>query len=304
MYHIVLSGSGSRFACFIGGFKYIQEHVHPGFLQNVGSVVGTSGGAFVALLVALGFSLKSMEELCISVSYEDVRNLDINCLLAGYGVDNGARFVKLFKCIIARKLGDPNATFADLFAATSVHLKITATNVTHKSLTVFDHMSHPDTPLWLALRASISLPLLFTAVEVDGDIYSDGGLLCSMPVRLLGQPSEQDTVVGFNLEFVEDAKAKIDDLLGYLLAISQTMYSTINRIDYEAYNKQKAYELIKISTATISPFNLNVNQQIRTDLMQTAYSQTELFYNQPEIVAKVFTKSVFAKVLQRARSGD
>ncbi len=69
-------------------------------------------------------------------------------------------------------------TPVDDFGATSVPLYITTTNLTQGRKTVFDRG-----PVTRAVLASTALPGIFPPVEIDGEIYVDGGVLENLDMR-------------------------------------------------------------------------------------------------------------------------
>jgi NTE family protein len=71
--------------------------------------------------------------------------------------------------------------FEALRACTSPKLYLCATNVLTGKIRVFE--AHEVTPE--AVLASACLPLLFQAVEVDGEHYWDGGFMGNPPIFLL-----------------------------------------------------------------------------------------------------------------------
>jgi NTE family protein len=60
-------------------------------------------------------------------------------------------------------------------------LSVTGTNITDKNLHIFDFNS--TTPVIEAVLASMSYPVAFPAIEIDGDYFIDGGALCNAPLK-------------------------------------------------------------------------------------------------------------------------
>ena len=296
-FHLVLSGSGARFTSFLGCFLYLNDHIYPDFLSKVDTIVATSGGAFVGMLIALGYSLRAIDRLCMSFRYDDFKCFDIHLFLRSFGVDDGSKFIKLFRCIVAKKLTNPDATLADLHAATNRHLIMTGTNISKSSMVTFDHVSHPTMELWRALRISMSVPFLFTSVQWENDWYSDGAILNSFPVSVLNVPSPSDTVIAINLEYAK-SEEEIVDVASFASALTRTMLRNINRINYEDLVTRDNYEVFRIRTANISAFNLNVTADFKAQLREDARQQTaQYFENNPRRLVRAIVKRIFQNLL-------
>jgi NTE family protein len=87
--------------------------------------------------------------------------------------------------VVARRLGRPDATFADL-QRTGRELYVVGANLGSGFAEVFSAERHADMPLTSAVRISMSIPLLFAAVRYGPgrDVYVDGGVVLNYPVKL------------------------------------------------------------------------------------------------------------------------
>jgi predicted acylesterase/phospholipase RssA len=62
-----------------------------------------------------------------------------------------------------------------------------------------ERVVHRDGPLWLAVRASIAIPGIWTPIVRGKDLLVDGGALSNFPVDVMVRLCEGGTVVGSNL---------------------------------------------------------------------------------------------------------
>lgn len=85
---------------------------------------------------------------------------------------------------IRMKLGLPEGTtvrFQDL----PIELRVVATDLTRNDMQVFGRDSTPNVSVADAVTASMAYPLFFKPVEVDGNVYVDGGLASNGPAWVL-----------------------------------------------------------------------------------------------------------------------
>lgn len=111
-----------------------------------------------------------------SNTFEDVR-----LFLEKFGWFRGEVLEQKVSHLITKKTGLKNTTFAQLYAATKKHLRITATCVTTHRLVYLDHVSHPEMPVAVAVHASSAIPFFYQPVQYKGMLYVDGGAIRNLP---------------------------------------------------------------------------------------------------------------------------
>lgn len=163
-YNLVFSGSGDKFGVQIGAWLALSEKI------EAKKVVGTSGGSIIASMVALDFSIVEILRI--------LRNLDINKFLDYY-------WNFPFSVLSEEKLGFIRGEklyqklkefFPYQFKDLKKGLAVTTTNIDKNRLEIWGTKETPNAYLYDAIRASISLPVIFTPHEINGQRYVDGGL--------------------------------------------------------------------------------------------------------------------------------
>ena len=205
---VVLSGGGARGLAHIGVLKVLDELRVP-----IDCIAATSMGAIVGGLSASGMSPTDMQERLAKVEWASMfsdspprRDLDIRrkdedarySLPLEFGFSDGS--VHLAKGAIAGGNLElylheltRRADSATSFDRLPTPFRAVATDMVTGEKRVFD-----DGPLYVALRASMSVPGLFTPMEVGGHIYGDGGLVDNLPVDIVRQMGA-DVVIAVNI---------------------------------------------------------------------------------------------------------
>lgn len=166
---IALGGGGARGFAHIGVLKVLQQ---AGIFPQL--VAGTSMGGIVGAMYANGMSAQQMEATVKQVTgstTDIIRAVDLNLSLAKTGLMRGARIYDF----IAKVLG-PETTFAQLRRP----LALVATDVVTGREVVLDSGRVVD-----AVRATISVPSVFTPVERGAMRLVDGGMLNNLPVNVV-----------------------------------------------------------------------------------------------------------------------
>ncbi len=111
------------------------------------------------------------------------------------GALDSGRFTTWLNDRLSERLGmmpGSIVTFSDV----PMPLAFVATNLSQRSLALFDKASHPAMSVAEAAMASATYPLVFRPRHIDGEVFVDGGLLSNFPAWALDEArAEQDRIV-------------------------------------------------------------------------------------------------------------
>jgi NTE family protein len=196
---LVLSGGGARGISHIGVLKVLERLNIP-----VDFVAATSMGAIVGGLYASGWTPAEIESLVLNTKWDEVIALtgrtdraeqlpdwksasDKNFLVVRFerwqpviptSISSGQRFTDLLNSLVLRSPYHPVTSFDDLkipFRAVTTDLVSGRRIVLGKG------------PLAEAMRASATVPLIFSPIEKDSMQLVDGGLVANIPVDVARQ---------------------------------------------------------------------------------------------------------------------
>jgi NTE family protein len=158
---VVLSGGGARGLAHIGVIEEIEKRGY-----SINSIAGTSMGALIGGVYATG-KLNEFKEWMYKLDKKGVLKL-VDFTLSSQGFIKGDRVLQAMKKFI------PDANIEDL------HIKFTATayDLIQNKEVVFKEGS-----LFNAIRASISIPTVFTPVIMGNAVLVDGGVSNNIPVN-------------------------------------------------------------------------------------------------------------------------
>ncbi len=209
---LVLSGGGAKGLAHIGVIKALEENNIP-----IDYVVGTSMGAIIGAFYASGYSPEEMEELALSKDFyhwvngklEDDYNYffhkkenTASIFQVGLGIDS------TFSTSISTKIASDislNFALSQLLSQASeashynfdslmIPLRAMASEIfTQKSLVL------KQGPLEDAVRASMSVPLIYKPIRVDDQYLFDGGIYNNFPLDIAMGEFEPDYVIGSNV---------------------------------------------------------------------------------------------------------
>lgn len=163
---LALSGGAARGMAHIGVLKALEEESIP-----IDMISGTSAGAVAGACYAKEMKAAILEELMLGLDWRKLAGLiDLNLLLLWKGFVQGQKAKSFLSSIIG------NARFEDL----EIPLSVVATDVQSMEEIVLSEGSVVE-----AVRASISMPMIFTPVKWRGRFLIDGGAVNPMPVNVV-----------------------------------------------------------------------------------------------------------------------
>jgi NTE family protein len=172
---IILSGSGINYPAHVGALHALEG-------QDPTHIVGTSGGALVAALRASGYSPKNgdLQQVVLDNMPGPNDLLDYSWMpWLRFGVIKGDKILKMLRQLLP-------ATFGEAYDKTGMYLGVVTTNLETASHCVWNSLDTPNADLPLTVRASMSLPLIFKYVVIDGFPHVDGGVASNFPLDFFG----------------------------------------------------------------------------------------------------------------------
>lgn len=158
---LALSGGGVKALAHAGFLKVLLEN---GIAPHVLS--GTSGGALVAALYAQGYQPDEMPKFFKETPMFKFSLFALN----KPGIMDSEKYSSIFK----------NYFKAETFEQLNLPITITATNISTGKLQYFSKGE-----LIKPLIASSALPPYFSPIEIEGELFSDGGILNNFPTEPL-----------------------------------------------------------------------------------------------------------------------
>ena len=236
---LILSGGGSKGIAHAGVLQFLEENKI--FPQQI---AGSSAGSIVAALYGSGKSPASILEFFKSIYFFHWKHFTFSKA----GLIDSESFKEYFYDIFK------DSTLSEL----KIPVYITATDMIKGKSKIFD----PETKTIDAILASSSFPGIMSPYEIDGQLYSDGGILNHFPTDILKEKCE--TLIGVyvspiqkiqagDLNSIKSVTARAFDLLS---ANSSTQkFDHCNwLIEPEALSQYSTFETSKIKMEAI--FNI------------------------------------------------
>ncbi len=222
---LVLGGGGALGIAHVGVLRVLEEQRVP-----IDYIAGTSMGAIIGGLYASGLSPDEIEEFLAGQIWNDVMTdatprrelffrrkledqrylLEVGMgrkgLKMGTGMAAGQKFNNLLQLQVQR-----SAAITD-FDQLPIPYRAVATDLETGKAFVLDHGN-----LARAMRASMAVPGAFTAVEIEGRLFVDGGIVNNLPVDVV-KAMGADIVIAVDVGSAADKadREKLRTMVGIL----------------------------------------------------------------------------------------
>ncbi len=253
---LVLSGGGAKGLAHIGVLRVLDSL---GIKPDL--IVGASMGSIVGAMYASGYTGHQIDSLTRSLTLSDLFRRyeprapsslgDRQPLVVweagegGLAIQRAAVRESEVDAILNAAMLRGNLLARGSFDSLPVPLRVVATDLANRQTIVLDHGD-----LAQAVRASMSIPLVFTPERVDGRYLGDGSLVDNIPVRTARAAGARRVIVSDATEHLVDTLnlqnpiVLADQLIGYL--VSQP-HESLGALDRYVRPKVDGYKSLNFS---------------------------------------------------------
>ena len=204
---------------------------------------GVSFGAFLVFLLSIGWDPAELCEATKDVNVSDMCKPNVRHFFDHFGLASSDAMMAYLDNLTKAKDIDPVITFRDHMYLTDITLRIPALCLNTRKLVYFSHLSHPNLPVRDAIRASISIPLIYTSPIIDGQHFVDGGMIHNLPYD--PYVGHEDKTLCLVIEHKNKTTDEISNMQLYIGALLDSFQTIACSIPPEFHN------LIEIKT----PYN-------------------------------------------------
>ena len=299
-----------RYTCLFGGGA-IRGAAHVGVLRalerlgiELSTIAGSSVGALVAALYAVGYTPNELADVFLSVNFELFRDISLG-FNNKFALSKGEVFLEWLRDLIERKYyGDAYlkgqcrpVSFKDL----GKNLIIISTNMKDFTCKEFSSFETPDFEVALAVRISCCMPGLMRAVTLKDDLLVDGDLMKGKPMWSLSKNIQKspDRILEIRLEgsFAGSDQSPIEYVNGMYSCITYSETSFIKSI----YGNKDRFDYLVINTGNVVVVDFNYPPEKRQSIIDDGYRQTMEYFRDYLVLKKHTISDVYSEILDKLR---
>jgi len=267
-FHNLVLSSGSVYAtAFIGCIKYLCDM---DAMQHIKTIVGSSAGALMGVLIAIGMSPDEIYSFVVENSVEKrITNIDVSSLIkltSSFGLDDGSVMCAMFHSALERKGFDKDITLVDFVKRSGINMVICVSNLTKGCAEYLSVDTAPDIPIALALRMSCSIPLVFDPVLYKDCYYVDGAVTDGFPYAVLDSKLKDTLCVTTNFQNPPFDVTEQTSALDVLFRVFSLFRETHNKLP----RNSESYTVVAID------FEMTANNKADPEGMNITMTRDEL----------------------------
>ena len=263
---LVLSGGSSKGIIILGALQYAYDNF---LLTKVTNYIGTSAGAIICYLLAIGFTpIEILIYICTNQLLEKIQHFNIVAMINGVGAISFNNIYEHLEKMTIEKLGYI-PTFLDLKEKYSRNFICVTYNITEDKTEYLSFENYPNLPCLIGLRMSANLPLIFENYKYGNSFYIDGGIADNFAIDIgdeIGKKVLGILITSNNENFNNHPDSSI------LEFIYKLMFIPISRIlEYKLKNISDRCKIIKLCYDKLKFFDFNINSKTKLDLFSLGY---------------------------------
>lgn len=299
-----------KYTCLFGGGA-IRGAAHVGVLNALNdlnieltTLAGSSVGAMVAALYAVGYSPEELSEVFLSVNFELFRDISLG-FNQKFALSKGEIFLEWLRELIERKYYGENyikgqckpVTFKDI----NRDLIIITTNMKDFSCKEFSNFETPDFEIAMAVRISCCMPGLMRAVTLEDELLVDGDLMKGKPMWSLSKNIRNcpGRILEVRLEgsFAGSDQSPIEYVNGMYTCMTSSETSFISKL----YGKRDRYDYLIIDTGDVVVVDFNYPGEKRQAIVDDGYKQTLTYFKERILPKKHEILEIYSQILDKLK---
>jgi predicted acylesterase/phospholipase RssA len=262
---IVCSGGAVKTISTLGVLQYcydqhLTNHVH--------TFIGTSAGAIIGYLLAIGYS---PTELLVYICVNDLFNhttVNITSMLTGNGAMSFTNLQDHLEKLTIDKVGYL-LTFKELKDKLNKVLVTTTFNYTKRRIEYMSWETVPDMPCIVALKMSCCLPLVFEKFKYMDSYYIDGAIADNFPFTYTLTHTTTTNRLGILVDLLTSAPTSHDEenIINYVYnLISFSMLTN----DTDTLVRNTQHDIIKVKN-NVNALDFNISLKDKLELFSIGY---------------------------------
>ena len=235
-------------------------------------IYGCSVGSIFAIGLAFGLKLDAIHRMAEKFQSFDTiffEGLTIDRLQDNFDTKGFFEMDNLEKFFVDMFLSEGIDLRGKLISDSPIALRICASNITKKCLTVFQG----DVPITKAFRASCCIPLIFCPQEINNNLFVDGGYLTNMMLDYIPEHLRETTLeISIRYDNFGITPESIKNLTYPEFLYSLYKVSCI----YEIKSRQHPND-IRLNYKLSSGIS-DVSEKQREEMIQAGYESTRSFF--------------------------
>lgn len=275
---VVFSGGGIKGIAYIGFMQALLEQLS---IEQITHYIGASAGSIFSLFLVLGYNLNEIQKILFNYDFSNLLiEPSLDNILCNLGLSDGIDIKNFFIEIIDVKLNVKDITFQELYDITQIKYTLAVTNFTKQTLEYWNHETMPNMSVLTGVLASSRVPLFFTPLLINNDMYLDGGIINNFPINYVSIENI-NTVIGACLTskkeideieiLLKDTSPSFEKVIKYTLNLFLFAFNSKIILLNEVYLNRT----IQLQNRLAHFLDLNISNDIKKNMISMGYEKTK-----------------------------
>jgi predicted acylesterase/phospholipase RssA len=266
---LVLSGASTKGIATLGSLQNLTDK---GLLTEIDKFVGTSAGAMICYLLAIGYSpIEIVVHICTNQLLEKMQHFNLVGMMHGSGATSFNIIQEHLEKMTIAKIGYL-PTMADIKNKLDKTLVIVTYNLTQNKTEYLSDETYPTLPCLSAIRMSCNLPLVFEKYKYGNDFYVDGGIADNFPIDMGDQIGKK--VLGIVMTTENGVQGHSDT--NVLELVYKLLFVPINQsVQYRIDKCSNKCSIIRLSYTKVPFFKFDLNASEKLEMFSYGYNHSE-----------------------------
>lgn len=298
-YTCLFGGGAIRGAALAGVVKCLEElNIHPQTLA------GSSVGAMLAMLYAVGYTYEELSEAFLSVNFELFRDISFG-FNQKFALSKGEVFLNWLRELIEKKYYKDKYVSGQnqpvKFSDIDKNLIIITTDIHNFKCKEFSTFETPDYEIAMAVRISCCLPGLMRAVNDGKNLLVDGDLMKGKPMWMHSKnlKNVENRILEIRLEGTFEGSD--DSPVEYVNGMYSCMTSTETDFIKNLYGNSDKYDYLVINTGNVVVVDFNYPKEKRQAIIDAGYQQAKSYFTGFLVEKKKKIAEIYSKIMDKLR---
>lgn len=270
---LVLSGGSTKGIITLGSLQYLYDN---NYLNDVENFVGTSSGAIICFLLAIGYTpIEIIVYICTHQLLEKMQHFNVVAMLNGCGASTFSSVYEQLEKMTIAKIGYI-PSFNDMKHKLKKNFICITYNITENKTEYLSYDNNPNMPCLIALRMSSNLPLVFENYKYGNNFYVDGGVCDNFPIDIGDKIGKK--VLGIYIDS-EGKNFSSENDINIVEFIYKLMFIPISqRTVFVIDNVSTKCKVLKLQNSKTTFFDFNINSVDKLNLFSSGYQDAKMFF--------------------------
>lgn len=258
MVNLTIGGGSYKGIAFIGALHYLYSK---NYLEVIENFYGCSIGTIIGTLFIIGYKPYDIFEIILKLNLDEFWDISINNIDKKYSLVSDKIFQTVEEYFI-KKESNKNITIKEFNNKYSIYVNLFSININKNKIVNFNQENFSNLSILTAIKASCSIPIIFSPVLIDDDYYVDGCFKCLNGIFHDNINDKNNINLGYiiRLNYIDDNK--IDNFNAY---INKLLKCLIFDQDKLIYTKNTIEITLKDKYRNKMSFN-NINNSVKIEL--------------------------------------